>query len=224
MLSETLRSQFDVLDRFVREKPDQVADLGAGLGHHTQWFLERDMRVLAVDRVLTADLATIVKESSGACRFICADVGRLPLRDGVLKSIWASHCLEHMEDPLTTLREWRRVLGREGMLGVLVPPYKTEIVGRHVFTGWNVGQLMLTLFRTGFRVRDGIFARHGYNVFAVVRRCENPPNLGPNDEILCQYHEHFPPAIEREILEHTSKNPFGEMIGRFQGDIARLGW
>jgi SAM-dependent methyltransferase len=224
MSSQALQDQFELLDRFVRERPDSVADLGAGLGHHTERFLRHGLPVLAVDRVVTPELAGIAKAHAERCRLLRSDIGRLPVADGAWDAIWASHCLEHMLDPLAVLAEWRRVLKPDGWLAVLVPPYKTEVVGRHVFTGWNVGQLMMTLFRAGYRVRDGIFAQRGYNVFALVHKCPSPPRLEPNDEILCQYNEHFPPQIECEILEHAWTNAFGDRIGRFQGNIDRLGW
>ena len=224
MLTRLLEDQFVLLDRFVQEQPTEVADLGAGLGHHCRRFVEHGIRVVAVDRVLTPALAEVLHTAGPRHRFVGADVGSLPFEPASLGAIWASHCLEHDEDLFGTLREWRRVLVPEGMLAVLVPPYKTEVVGRHVVTGWNAGQLMLTLFRAGFRVRDGVFARQGYNIFAMVRKCENLPRLQPNDEILHQYHEHFPASVEQEILQNSGPNTFGETVGRFNGDLVRLGW
>lgn len=158
------------------------------------------------------------------CRCVAGTLNDLPLSDRSVSALWACHCLEHVERPIDVLREWRRVLCPGGRLGIAVPPYKTEIVGRHVFTGWNPGQLMLTLFRAGYAVRDGAFIQHGYNVFALVRPAENPPTLNDNDEILYQYHEHFPPVIEQAILQRRTTNTFGEIISSFDGDFSTLGW
>lgn len=224
MSDELFENQIPLMDRFLREGPTEVADLGAGLGCHTRYFVERGVRVVAVDMVLTDELRAITAGHPDRCRFVPSDLSRLPFEDGELESLWASYCLEHVDDPLSTLREWRRVLCPNGILAVSVPPFKTEVVGRHVFTGWSVGQLMLTLFRTGFDVRDGAYATHHYNVFAVVRRAENPPRLRPNDEILCQYHDQFPPEIEEAILGNEFVNPFGETVRSFEGQIKRLGW
>ncbi len=216
--------QAPLLDRFLDEKPASVVDLGAGLGHHTGYLLARGGVVTAVDAVPTASLLGVARTEPQRCRVVAGDIARLPFADRSVDAIWASHCLEHTADPLSVLAEWRRTLHRGGVLGVAVPPFKTQVVGRHVHTGWTVGQLMVTLFRVGFEVRCGAFARHLYNICAVVRRSEQMPDLRPNDEILCRHHDQFPPTIEAEILRNRRLNPFGETISFFEGDIERLGW
>lgn len=217
-------SQQPLLERFLKEKPATVVDLGAGLGLHTRFLLERGIDVTAVDHVLTDSLADILRAHPGRSRFIRSDLAALPFADGQIQAIWVCHCLEHMENPLAALREWRRVLRPAGLLAVTVPPYKTEIVGRHVFSGWNVGQLMLTLLRTGYEVATGAYAEIEYNVFALVHRDDNPPPLEPNDEILARYADRFPPSIAAEIRAHRRRNPFGETISCFEGRIKRLNW
>ncbi|HSW47123.1 MAG TPA: class I SAM-dependent methyltransferase [Phycisphaerae bacterium] len=221
---DQLEAQLPLISRLLQEKPSSIVDLGAGLGQHTRCLLEHDLRVTAVDHVLTAELADILRQHPGRARFVRSDLATLPLADGQAEAVWVCHCLEHMNNPLAALREWRRVIRPEGLLAVTVPPYKTEIVGRHVFTGWNVGQLMLTLLRTGFRISDGAFAEIGYNVFALVRRDDNPSTLEPNDEILCRHADRFPPQIAEEIRGNQRPNPFGETISSFEGRIKRLGW
>src|SRR5690606_32154269 len=130
------------------------------------------------------------------CRIVRADITRLPFADQTCEALWCSHCLEHALNPLDVLAEWRRVLRPGGLLCVIVPPFKTQVVGRHVFTGWTVGQLMLTLLRAGLRIRDGAYRKHLYNVCAIVRPFEQPPRFDCNDEILYRRHDLFPPAIE----------------------------
>lgn len=217
-------TQQPLMERLLAHHPPLVADLGAGLGRHTRFFLDRGCPVIAVDRTLTPDLSIVVREHPGRAHAVRADLTNLPFANDTLPTIWACHCLEHMTDPLSALREWRRVLRPDAMLAVAVPPYKSEVVGRHVFTGWNVGQLMLTLLRAGFAIRHGAYARHAYNIFALVRKDPNPPAIRPNDEILCRYHNLFPPAVEQAILDRRFQNPFGETISSFEGDIERLGW
>jgi SAM-dependent methyltransferase len=213
-----------LIDRLLAERPASIVDLGAGLGQHTTRFLEHGLAVTAVDHVLTDSLASILRRFPNRGRFVRSDLTRLPFSDGHFEALWACHCLEHMNDPLAALREWRRTLQPRGLLALAVPPYKTEIVGRHVFTGWNVGQLMLTLLRTGYSIADGAFAEIGYNVFALVRRDDDPPALEPNDEILCRHTDRFPPPVADEIRRNRRLNPFGETISCFEGRIKRLNW
>ncbi len=216
--------QNPLLDRFLSEVSGRVTDLGAGLGRHTGYMLERGFDVHAVDRVLTPEIRSIASRYGGRCRLTEADITNPGFPAGSVDAIWSSHCLEHTLDPLSVLGEWRRVLKPDGVLCVIVPPFKTQVVGRHVFTGWTVGQLMLTLLRAGFDIRGGAFARHWYNVCAIVRPLSNPPRFEPNDEILCRHHALFPPQIEREILASRRLNPFGETISCFEGDIQRINW
>ncbi len=213
-----------LLDRLLREKPASVVDLGAGLGRHAGYLLEHGVRVTATDRVLTDSLQQIVSQHKDCASFVQGDATDLPFPAGSQAAIWSSHTLEHLTDPLGALRHWRDVLCPGGILAVVVPPFKTEVVGRHVFTGWTVGQLMLTLLRAGFDIRGGSYVRHLYNICGIVRRAENPPAIEPNDEILCRLHHLFPPSIEAEILARRRVNPFGETISSFEGDIQSLNW
>ncbi len=226
---ETAPSRYDtdqtvLLARFLREGIQHVVDLGAGLGRHAGYMLERGLRVCAVDHVFTPELQSIAAGFAERCRLLAGDVTRLPLASNSVEAIWSSHCLEHTLDPISVLVEWRRVLRPDGVLCVIVPPFKTQVVGRHVFTGWTPGQLMLTLLRAGFDIRDGAYARHRYNVCAIVRPMRRPVAFAPNDEILCRYAHMFPPPIEAEIMDNRRKNTFGETISFFEGDFDKLNW
>lgn len=47
---------------------------------------------------------------------------KLPwFEDNSLDFVFSSHCLEHMTDPLSALREWHRVLKIEGFLVLILP-------------------------------------------------------------------------------------------------------
>ena len=221
---DTFEAQIPLLDRLLRERPAKVIDLGAGLGLHARYLLERGLAVTAVDRALTESLDGVLRLYPDRSDFIQSDLSTLPFANGVAEAIWACHCLEHMEHPLAALREWRRVLRPGGLLAVTVPPYKTEIVGRHVFTGWNVGQLMVTLLRAGYEIASGSYAEIGYNAFALVRPNANPPAIEPNDDLLALYADLFPAAIRDEIQRNQRPNSFGETISCFEGRIARLNW
>jgi ubiquinone/menaquinone biosynthesis C-methylase UbiE len=213
-----------LLDRLLLERPSAVVDLGAGLARHTGYLLERGARVWALDFALTDNLRQIASQYPGRAHLISADMTHLPFANKTVEVLWASHSLEHTDDPITVLREWRRVLRPGGILAIVVPPFKTEVVGRHVFSGWTVGQLMLTLLRAGFDIRTGAYRRHLYNVCAIVRRDENPLRLRPNDEILCEHTDRFPPPIQEQIRARKRVNPFGETISSFEGDIQELNW
>lgn len=93
-------------------------------------------------------------------------------------AIWASHILEHTLNPGSVLSKFRELLDDNGWLFLMVPPYKSQLVGGHVSTGWNMGQLMYNLLLTGFDIKNGHFIKHGYNICAFVQKSvEQLPKL-----------------------------------------------
>ena len=63
----------------------------------------------------------------------------LPIADNSIDLVYSCHSLEHMEDTRKTLREWVRVLRKNGLLVVIVPvlPYhmhgKTKALGQRCY-------------------------------------------------------------------------------------------
>ncbi|MCB9855905.1 MAG: class I SAM-dependent methyltransferase [Phycisphaerales bacterium] len=223
-LTDFQRDQVPLLDRFLGLTANTIADLGAGLGIHARLMIDRSRIVHAVDQSPTNELRQLAAANPDHCRIVIADVAAPPFDDASLDGIWASHCLEHLTDPLAALERWRRMLKPNARLAVIVPPFKTEVVGRHVFTGWTIGQLALTLLRTGYCIRDGAFRKNGYNICAIVRPDPDPPTLKPNDEILCEHADRFPPLMRHEILRNKRTNTFGETISCFDGAFESVGW
>ncbi len=53
---------------------------------------------------------------------IIADLNkRLPFKDGCFEEIYSEHCLEHLDDMIGPMNEFRRVLKYQGHLRVIVP-------------------------------------------------------------------------------------------------------
>jgi len=72
---------------------------------------------------------------------ICASGDNLYMfANDVLDYVVARHNLEHYEDPIRTLREWKRVLKKGGILGVVLPDddeldtIKIDPTHKHAFT------------------------------------------------------------------------------------------
>jgi hypothetical protein len=62
------------------------------------------------------------KKNAGL-QFVCEATDLRPFADSNYQVVLASHCLEHIANPLRALEEWRRVLGEKGLL-LLVLPHK----------------------------------------------------------------------------------------------------
>jgi len=60
---------------------------------------------------------------------IVADISMLPLRDNSVSEIYASHCLEHFSHTKTldVLKEWNRVLEKDGIIHIAVPDFDTIV-------------------------------------------------------------------------------------------------
>lgn len=54
-------------------------------------------------------------------RIICEATNLKPIADGGYEIVLASHCLEHVANPLRALAEWKRVLQSDGLLLLILP-------------------------------------------------------------------------------------------------------
>ena len=45
----------------------------------------------------------------------------LPFESGTIDMLVSAHCLEHMANPIKTINEWRRVVGRDGVIWFILP-------------------------------------------------------------------------------------------------------
>lgn len=76
--------------------------------------------------------------------------------DNVLDYVVARHNLEHYTDPIKTLKEWKRVLKRGGILGVVVPDdealdtIKLDPTHKHAFTKESFSTMLQTI--GGFKI------------------------------------------------------------------------
>lgn len=104
---------------------------------------------------------------------IRADMGALPLPDGSVEAIWASHVIEHClpECVQSTLREWLRVLAPGGTALIMTPDldaacrawlerapgansmiYGSVGPGQQHYIGWGAVELRDELATAGFEV------------------------------------------------------------------------
>lgn len=95
--------------------------------------------------------------------YIVADVTKLPQTDSVCDFIVASHILEHLDNTIDALKEWRRVLKINGRIGIMVPHGEyvdsddlgdTSMTHRQLFT-----EKTLELFMKHVGFRDIIVTR-----------------------------------------------------------------
>ncbi|MGH1369857.1 MAG: class I SAM-dependent methyltransferase [Maritimibacter sp.] len=170
-VTKLIPGQLDLLEEVVLSFPDagRVLDIGTGAGHAARSFQKAGWDVTATgfntEAYLDEPLPEEIKLVSNVD--IC---DAHEFEDGCFDAIWCAHVLEHVSDTGRALAELRRLLSDDGWLFISVPPHKAAIVGGHVHTGWNLGQLMYVLADAGFGLAEGRFVRHKYNVFGMVQK------------------------------------------------------
>jgi hypothetical protein len=120
---------------------------------------------------------------------------------GAYDVTWASHVLEHVQNPGLFIRHLIGCTKPGGLICITVPPLKSEMTFGHV-TLWNAGLLLINLIKSGLDCRDARLMTYGYNVSVIVA------NRPPADS---HYANYLPPEIE-------VKN------GYFDGDIKAINW
>ena len=97
-----------------------VADLGCGTGNAAELLAPHVHEVIAVDRSEPM-LAAARKRLSGLgnVRFVVGDLESLPLADASVDAATCVLVLHHLEDPVSALREMRRVIRPGGALLVV---------------------------------------------------------------------------------------------------------
>ncbi|MDP2521863.1 glycosyltransferase [Neptunomonas phycophila] len=136
-------------------------------------------------------------------------------KDEQFDAVWISHVLEHVLNTGLALKEIKRVLKPGGYLFVSVPPFKNTVVGGHIHTGWNVGNLMYLLASQGFDLyEEGAFIQHGYNVFGICKRFKEEEHVNL---------KYASGDIEKLTLLNRFPKGFDGKQG-FQGKVKSVNW
>ncbi len=122
-----------------------VLDVGCGSG----WFTKFK------DKAIGMDINT--KE------FIRGDVRRLPFKNSSFNGVFASHIIEHTKDPSICIKEFKRVLTKNGILLIRIPQGKymypeSDPTHKFIFTK-NFLEEMIT--KKGFIILK-IWQRHQF--------------------------------------------------------------
>lgn len=101
---------------WVTLKPKVILDAGCGTGSMSSRLQAHypQAQVLALD--LSEDMLRHMREQDKQNSLICADAGKLPLRNQSVDLIFANFLLPWQDDIESLLREWRRVLRPDGLL------------------------------------------------------------------------------------------------------------
>lgn len=104
------------------EERDRVLDVGCGTGFATEGLLEHVDEVHGLDQSIhQLERAYTKFGRDGPVRFSRGDAERLPFRDDAFDVVWSSGSIEYWPEPVTTLREFRRVVEPGGKVLIVGP-------------------------------------------------------------------------------------------------------
>lgn len=109
----------EVVRRAALQPGERVLDIGSGTGIAAAAARGEGRIVMGVDGA-AAMLEIAQREVLGAT-FAVMDFHRLASDDGAWDVVISSHALLFADDPVAALREWRRVVRRDGRLSLSVP-------------------------------------------------------------------------------------------------------
>lgn len=133
-----------------------ILDIGCGPGVHLEFFRSKGL----IGTGLDLDAANFLHH--GEIEHV-TDMAHL--RGRKFDYVFASHVLEHCPNTFETLAEWSELLVPGGVLIIFVPPFWNEISNDHWCTGFNVGQLAMSLVASGFDCSRSTFYETKFQVF-----------------------------------------------------------
>jgi SAM-dependent methyltransferase len=98
-----------------------IADVGCSTGYLLEDLIAAYPRVSLIGVDLVPGGLEKAHARSPSVRLLRADVGALPIADGVLDAVVSANLLEHVPDDLRALREFARVLAPGGRAVIVVP-------------------------------------------------------------------------------------------------------
>lgn len=93
----------------------------------------------------------------------------VPSRPLSYDGVYCSHTLEHVRNVGVFLDKIVSETKDGGLIGLVVPPLKQEIVGGHLSL-WNAGLLVYNLIRAGLDCSQAAVHSYGYNCAVLVRK------------------------------------------------------
>ncbi len=143
------------LDTLPLRSGKKIVDIGCGPGLHLEYFKSRGLNPIGVDRWREGFLFHNEMEFYDS-------IDSIP--DCSVDYIFCSHVLEHCRSPFVALDGWRRKLKETGLLVIIVPGYNDDVANDHWITGWNVGQLAMSLVASGLDCSLSTFMQIGPHV------------------------------------------------------------
>jgi len=117
------RMRTEALDLLDIDADDRVLDVGCGTGFGTEGILEHTDDVYGLDQSPHQLEKATSKLGDQPVQFCFGDAERLPFADDSFDVVWSSGSIEYWPNPVSALRECRRVARPGGQVLVVGPNY-----------------------------------------------------------------------------------------------------
>jgi ubiquinone/menaquinone biosynthesis C-methylase UbiE len=138
---------------------DNILDVGCGYAPYVNIFTNNNKDYTGID-------FNIDNKNKKKCSFIKSDFMKHDFKDKKFDCVYTSHCIEHIPDTETFLKRLRFLIKDDGILCIIFPKPKDEIVGGHVHI-FNPGIMLYNLVRIGINCKHVQCLDCGYS-YAVV--------------------------------------------------------
>jgi len=122
------RMRTEALELLDIDAEDRVLDVGCGTGFGTEGILEHTADVYGLDQSPHQLGKAREKLGDDPVQFCLGDAERLPFADDTFDVVWSSGSIEYWPNPVTALRECRRVVRPGGDVLVVGPNYPKSSV------------------------------------------------------------------------------------------------
>lgn len=216
-LDERILFTTRLLDELPLDTFESILDVGMGRGEFSLYFSQKGKKVTGTGINLSSYNIDVDLLKNNKIDIVECHINKMPFEDNQFDAVFLSHILEHCFDLSVALQEVRRVLKKDGYLFVFLPEYVSEASAVHAITGWNVGQLLITLLLNGFNVKNGKFLHKEHQVCAFVQKSQIdlPVLRGDSGDNYILYKAGFFP----DQIEFSDKN-----FESFEGNIASINW
>jgi SAM-dependent methyltransferase len=174
------------------ESIDTLADMGCGSGLDLEWWATRttqgenpkplNIRCTGVD---TIESSPIIKQHRNiSYRRQDFETEPIKVHNKTFDVIWCHDAFQFVIDPFLTLKQWRDVLSKDGMLALVLPQstnveFNTQAFDQrdYCYHNWTMVSLIHVLAVSGFDCRGGYFLKNPEDTWlhAVVYRSEIEP-------------------------------------------------
>lgn len=216
-INDRLKEVMELL-KYIPRGISTICDVGMGKGQISDYLAGKGYKVTGTGLEFASYGIMKDEWKKKGIDVVECMIDDMPFDSESFDAVLACHIFEHVGNMQKALKECHRVIKNGGWLLIFIPPYTDQILGGHINTGWNLGQLIYVLLLNGFDVKSGKFIHYGGNLCGFVKKTNAmlPPLRGDKGDIHILNKENLFPF---KIIERNGIND------AFEGSrIASVNW